>query len=764
MMKTSRSQFLRLMACGPLGMYAMLIRLLPVWLLLHSTADPVVSSWGIPAQGVVERPRAEIVFRTTPRPGLRVISGNLVYEEHLYKGGWRTRFWSPTGLIKPDAFLVREGDELPGLDDPIAGSFGLAVDGQDLWDGWRWKSARELPCEGAGCWHAVVELASEIRPVGVRIHTRVDGHPFLKRWLEITNEGSSPAAIGAVYPMSGYLFAGRRLKENLPAHAGSVFSLLRPVSFQWLREADFRWVDLPDGEYRYGGFQFGMPFAVVRNAVSGEMFLLHFAWSGRYSFEFFNDHTPERDQAWLHFRAGLAGPGPFRVLQPGETATTPAVYVGHTLDDLDGSVQALHRYLREAVLPPLPPGRVRPVEINSWGYAEDQISEESLKATIDTGADVGAELFTVDAGWWTDAGKGWYQSGGDWKTGSRLPNGLEPVFDYARSKGLLCGLWVEIERAGLESQLRKQHPDWVVKLHGSGDGRTASLDFTNPDVVKFAEETLAGLIERYKLDVFRMDWGGALGAAGGQLQRPGYLENSYWRHYEALYAMYARLRRRFPRLMMENCAGGGGRNDLGMLENFHWAQTSDEYGSARALTIYNGFTLAFPPEYALNFVGVATNENYRYGDTDFRFRSKMFGHLALAGVAPNMKEFPAAYRDRLKHHVRLYKTFIRPVLPTVKMFHHTPVLPGTEPGEWAVLEHATQDGSRAYAGVFRLAGAREDDYIFRPRGVEVSKTYKLTFDNTRKSLLVSGLELQRDGLRVRIGQPFRSELLLMEAQ
>jgi hypothetical protein len=115
----------------------------------------------------------------------------------------------------------------------------------------------------------------------------------------------------------------------------------------------------------------------VRNAVSGEMFLLHFAWSGRYPFEFFNDHTPERDQAWLHFRAGLAGPGPFRVLQPGETATTPAVYLGHTLDDLDGSVQALHRYLREAVLPPLPPGRVRPVEINSWGYAEDQISDGS---------------------------------------------------------------------------------------------------------------------------------------------------------------------------------------------------------------------------------------------------------------------------------------------------------------------------------------------------------------------------------------------------
>ena len=40
-----------------------------------------------------------------PRPSLRVVSGNLVYEEQLFKGGLRTRFWSPNGLIKPDADL-----------------------------------------------------------------------------------------------------------------------------------------------------------------------------------------------------------------------------------------------------------------------------------------------------------------------------------------------------------------------------------------------------------------------------------------------------------------------------------------------------------------------------------------------------------------------------------------------------------------------------------------------------------------------------------
>src|SRR5215471_7354652 len=78
-----------------------------------------------------------ISVQTKPRLGLRVVSGSLVYEEHLYRGGLRTRYWSPNGLIKPDVFLEGEvstdftGDEVPSLDDPIACSFGLSVDGQD---------------------------------------------------------------------------------------------------------------------------------------------------------------------------------------------------------------------------------------------------------------------------------------------------------------------------------------------------------------------------------------------------------------------------------------------------------------------------------------------------------------------------------------------------------------------------------------------------------------------------------------------------------
>jgi alpha-galactosidase len=723
--------------------------ILPILLLLVA--------WSAFAQPESGTGSTEITIRTTPRPSLRVVSGNLVYEEQLYEGGLRTRSWSPQGLIKPDVLL-----DGPLVDEPIAGSFGLSVDGQELWDGWKWQSASEVDCPGGHCREVVEELVNTIRPIRVQVHTRIDGNPFLRRWLVITNDGKNPAAIGSVFPMSGYLFAAHGLRENLPAGAAP-FSVLRPANFQPQHEGDFRWDNLPDGTYSYGNSKYGMPFAIVKNAVTDESFVMHFAWSGNYSFQFFNDHDSVRNDAWLYFRVGLAGPGPFRVLAPGESASTPDVYIGHFHADLDTEVQALHKYERTSVLPPMPAGQRRPVEINSWGFVGDEISEQSLKSVIDTAADVGVELFTIDAGWYGDVGSRWPQLVGDWKVGSRLPNGLEPIFDYARKKGLLCGLWVDIERIGLNSELRKKHPDWVIQLHGSSGDRTA-LDFTNPEVVKFAEETLASLIERYKLDVFRLDYNTDIGRAGAQDLRSGFEENTMWRHYQAVYAMYGRLRRRFPKLMLENCAGGGGRNDLGMLQNFHWTQVSDEWGGVRTLKILNGFSLAFPPEYGLSYVGFMSAENYRYGDTDFRFRGQMFGQLCLGGIAPDLLHFPGEYRERVRHDVSLYKSFIRPILPTVLVYHHTPIVPNTDPGDWIVIEHATPDHTKAYAGVFRLAAAHDDTYLFRPRGLDPALTYTVTFDNTGFSVRMKGIDLIQQGLSIRVSQPLRSELLLFESQ
>jgi alpha-galactosidase len=69
-----------------------------------------------------------------------------------------------------------------------------------------------------------------------------------------------------------------------------------------------------------------------------------------------------------------------------------------------------------------------------------------------------------------------------------------------------------------------------------------------------------------------------------------------WRHYEALYGIFDRLHARKPNLLLENCASGGGRTDLGLLRRFHYTWITDWPVLPRGVKIFNGMTLALPPE------------------------------------------------------------------------------------------------------------------------------------------------------------------------
>ena len=58
------------------------------------------------------------------------------------------------------------------------------------------KTSRR-PGKRPGTTEAVVELKHQVRPVTVKVVTRLDGSPVLARYLEITNTGRKPAALGS---------------------------------------------------------------------------------------------------------------------------------------------------------------------------------------------------------------------------------------------------------------------------------------------------------------------------------------------------------------------------------------------------------------------------------------------------------------------------------------------------------------------------------------------------------------------------------------
>jgi alpha-galactosidase len=117
---------------------------------------------------------------------------------------------------------------------------------------------------------------------------------------------------------------------------------------------------------------------------------------------------------------------------------------------------------------------------------------------------------------------------------------------------------------------------------------------------------------------------------------------------------------------------------------------------------------------------------------------------------------------RARHWVDLYKDFVRPFISTSRIYHHTPEV-SLDPSGWGVLELASDDRARGICGVFQLSAPKEVEYQLHPRGLDMSRRYRVTFDNLGQSTVVDGYALVEQGIQIRLEGALTSELLIFEA-
>lgn len=716
-----------------------------------------------------------LVIDTIPEtsiPHIRYTSGTFVYDEVFTGGRLTTRWWSSDGGIRPemhyrpDVWFDKVAPAFP------TGAFELAIEGETLTNGWRWIGAEERPDtsgfrgEGRPVRHCVVRLQHERRLIEVAIHTRIDGSPFMLRWLEIKNTGQDATAISAVAPWTGMIWH-HRANEHTPADATTPFELAYNHHFRWGEEGDFYWEPLDFGTKSFDGGRQGKsgwsrPAFLLKNRANGETLWVELGWSGNWRMDFDCRKDERANGVALSFGIGAdAGDPALRVIDAGETVKSPTVHLALFHTDIDSCVHAAHDHVRHVIMPPQVPGRHQRIEANHRGYICDRESEAGIKREVDMAAEIGAEMFVIDAGWYGPDPNVWAANVGDWYAGKWLPNDLEPIVAYAHERGLLFGLWLEIESVGKAALLRQEHPDWVLLRDGEPltDGR--SLDLARPEVVAWMESEIVRVIERYGLDLFRLDYN-TRALEGGNRVYQGFVENTLWRHCEALYGIFDRVRARFPDVIFENCAGGGGRLDWEILRRFQITEITDWMRAPRGLKILYGLTYALPPEICLRTFGTETGEHVLEGDIDYQLRTVILSHPIFRGISPSLEELNPLFRDRIRHAVDLYKSFIRPLLPECRVYHHTGPLPIFEQTPWCVFEYAAATRTQAVIGLFRTFDGGDDCYVVRPRGLDRSRTYTVTSDTSGESVRYTGRELADDGIRVRLEANLTSELLLIE--
>ncbi len=283
-------------------------------------------------------------------------------------------------------------------------------------------------------------------------------------------------------------------------------------------------------------------------------------------------------------------------LSPNTSFNTPEVILTYA-DGLTQLSHNYHRVIRNNVVRGRYKHAHRPVLVNNWEATYFDFNEEKLLAIAEKAKELGVELFVLDDGWFKNRNDD--NAGlGDWiPDKKKLPNGLEHLIGKINEKGLDFGLWIEPEMVNEDSDLYRNHPDWALTAPGRSPMMCRNqlvLDLSRKEVHDYLYDTISGLLEKYNIAYIKWDFNRPISDVYSHAIPSARQGEVAHRYYLSLYSLYEKLTKRFPNVLFEGCAGGGGRFDAGMLYCSPQIWCSDNTDPISRLKIQYGTSFGYP--------------------------------------------------------------------------------------------------------------------------------------------------------------------------
>lgn len=568
-------------------------------------------------------------------------------------------------------------------------------------------------------------------------YTVFDEYDVITRSIRYENESSEPI----------HLLSAMSMCVDFPAVP------MQYIQFpgDWLRERSVECCQVGHGITTIGsnkGFSShtNNPFVILKEPHTtedqGKAFGVALVYSGNFAIS-----LEKSSVGTIRLTAGI---NPFNfdwTLQEGACFQTPEAVMAYSSQGINRLSQIYHRVYRERLMAQKYLHTNRPIVINNWEGTGPDFTEDQLIQIMKNGAEIGAEVFVLDDGWFGRYGSGVYSCGDWFADEKKLPYGLKNLAEAAKCCGIKMGLWFEPEMMSVTSDLYRLHPDWCLHVKNRESdpiyGRVV-LDYSRQDVCDYIVGILSKRIEEAGLSYVKWDCNRYMTETASQMQAHQYMLG--------LYRVLETLTERFPDVLLEGCSGGGGRFDAGMLYYMPQTWTSDMAKSEDRLLIQHGTSYGYPPVSMTAHIGkleVGRNSWNRY--LDFTALVAMGGNF---GLEMDLCLLSESEKEQMKSYVAAYKQ-LRPIICRGTFYR----LESPFEGPHTTWEYVSEDNTEAVVLAFQTrCGKSGPQHMIWLKGLDEKGRYQW------KNHIYTGQELMKAGIYIeQTNEPYAASLMYFRA-
>lgn len=402
-------------------------------------------------------------------------------------------------------------------------------------------------------------------------------------------------------------------------------------------------------------------------------------------------------------------------LAPGEKFHTPEAVLVYSNEGLGGMSRAFHRLYNNNLIRGEWKKKHRPLLINNWEGTYFDFNEEKLYNIAKWAKETGLEMFVMDDGWFGKRDDD--RSGlGDWVVNEKkLRGGLGALISRIKGLGLKFGIWYEPEMISPDSDIYRAHPDWCIHVpnRDRSQGRQQCvMDMTRQDVRDYLFDIMSGVLANNDIDYVKWDFNRNITEAGSALLPPEKQKEFFHRYILGTYELMDRLTKAFPHILLENCSGGGGRYDPGMMYFSPQIWCSDNTDALSRVDIQFGSSLCYPASVQGAHVSASRRSGYEtkrnvamWGTFGYELDPEKISEEARAEIKEQIADYHKYYD--LIHYGDLYRL----------------VSPWDDPYRCA-WEFVDEEKTQAHLTVLTKFYKETRNWFIRLKGLDPEKYYR----------------------------------------